>query len=71
MSGFLDALTHAPQITVGELLGERPLVVLAPHPDDETLGCGALIFDAASRGADCHIICVTDGSRSHPRAGGG
>ena len=68
MSGFLDALTHAPQITVGELLGERPLVVLAPHPDDETLGCGALIFDAASRGADCHIICVTDGSRSHPNS---
>ena len=68
MSGFLDALAHAPWVTVDALLADRPLVVLAPHPDDETLGCGALLFDAAGRGTDCHVICVTDGSRSHPNS---
>ncbi|CAM3277952.1 PIG-L family deacetylase [Paracoccus nototheniae] len=66
MSGFLDHTADAPQVTVAELLGDRPLVVLAPHPDDETLGCGALIHDAAALGCDCHVICVTDGAASHP-----
>ena len=42
-----------------------PIVVLAPHPDDESLGCGALLTHAfAQRGA--HVICMTDGSASHP-----
>lgn len=68
MSGFLDAITDAPMIKVADLLGSRPLVVLAPHPDDETLGCGALIFDAAASGTPCTVICVTDGSRSHPNS---
>ncbi|TGN37583.1 hypothetical protein E4L95_22635, partial [Paracoccus liaowanqingii] len=67
MSGFLDhvAATATP-VGVAALLGGRALVVLAPHPDDETLGCGALLFDAAARGTPCHVICVTDGARSHP-----
>jgi Uncharacterized proteins, LmbE homologs len=58
MSGFLDNL--GPPIGVADLLGGRPLAVLAPHPDDETLGCGALLFDAAAHGARCTVICVTD-----------
>ena len=66
MSGFLDAVAHTPRVSVETLLGGRPLAVLAPHPDDETLGCGALLFDAAARGSRCQVICVTDGSRSHP-----
>ncbi|MGN7871499.1 PIG-L deacetylase family protein [Paracoccus sp. 22332] len=68
MSGFLDNL--GPPIGVADLLGGRPLAVLAPHPDDETLGCGALLFDAAAHGARCTVICVTDGSRSHPKSRG-
>lgn len=66
MSGFLDAALDAPEIGVGDLLAARPLVILAPHPDDETLGCGALLFDAAARGNPCTVVCVTDGRRSHP-----
>jgi LmbE family N-acetylglucosaminyl deacetylase len=49
------------------LAGDAPLVVIAPHPDDESLGCGALLAHAfAGRGA--HVICVTDGSASHPNS---
>ena len=48
-----------------ELLGGAPIVVLAPHPDDESLGCGALL-QAAFAGQGAHVVCVTDGSRSHP-----
>lgn len=64
MSGFLAA--PMPWMSVPELLQGRPLVVIAPHPDDETLGCGALVFDAVAAGVATSVICVTDGSRSHP-----
>lgn len=43
-------------------------LVLAPHADDETLGCGALIADAAARGALAAIVVLTDGAGSHPHA---
>jgi LmbE family N-acetylglucosaminyl deacetylase len=41
-------------------------LVLAPHPDDETLGTGALIADAAARDALAGVVFVTDGAGSHP-----
>jgi N-acetylglucosamine malate deacetylase 1 len=46
------------------------LLVVAPHQDDETLGCGALIRRATGRGERVHVVFVTDGSaglRHHPR----
>ncbi len=47
------------------LTGAAPIVVLAPHSDDETLGCGGLLAYAfANDGA--HVICMTDSSASHP-----
>jgi len=70
MSGFLAHAARAPLVSVAGLLGDRPLVVLAPHPDDETLGCGALLWDAAAQGTPCHVICVTDGSKSHTASSG-
>lgn len=45
--------------------GREKLVVLAPHPDDESLGCGALLARAFA-GPGAHVICLTDGSASHP-----
>lgn len=41
-------------------------LVLAPHPDDETLGAGALIAHAAARGRLGGIVFLTDGTGSHP-----
>lgn len=40
--------------------GRRLLLVVA-HPDDETFGCGSLIADAASGGADVTVCCATRG----------
>lgn len=37
------------------------LTVVAPHPDDETLGCGGLIADARSLGIPVRVLSVTDG----------
>lgn len=48
------------------LKGRSDLTVLAPHPDDETLGCGNLLVEASALGVKCRIICVTDGTKSHP-----
>ncbi|OSP54374.1 PIG-L deacetylase family protein [Pseudoruegeria sp. SK021] len=44
--------------------GQHRIVVLAPHPDDESLACGTLLAQAFS-GAGGHVICMTDGSASH------
>ncbi len=44
-------------------------LVLAPHADDETLGCGALISDAASRNALAGVVILTDGAGSHSHDG--
>lgn len=47
-------------------LPDGPLLVVAPHPDDETLGCGGLIAAAMVRRLPTHVLFVTDGGASHP-----
>ncbi len=54
-------------ISATELAGDAPIVVLAPHPDDESLGCGNLLSAAFAHRGAC-VICMTDGSGSHPRS---
>ncbi len=49
-----------------DLDGIDRLVVLAAHPDDETLGAGGLVATAVRRGLDVQILCATDGEGSHP-----
>ncbi len=44
------------------------LVLVAPHPDDEVLGIGGLAKVWSDRGADVHVVAVTDGERSDPEA---
>ncbi len=43
------------------LSGSRVLV-LAPHPDDEVLGCGGALADLNARGAHVDVVLVTDGA---------
>ncbi|MET0811869.1 MAG: bifunctional PIG-L family deacetylase/class I SAM-dependent methyltransferase [Microbacterium sp.] len=42
------------------------LLVVAAHPDDETLGVGGSVHRAASQGTSISVIAVTDGEGSHP-----
>lgn len=41
------------------------LVVVAPHPDDETLGFGATMALLARRGIDVRVVSVSDGGAAH------
>jgi LmbE family N-acetylglucosaminyl deacetylase len=42
------------------------VVVLAPHPDDETLGAGGTLAAWAADGLPVLVVAVTDGEGSHP-----
>jgi LmbE family N-acetylglucosaminyl deacetylase len=55
-----------------DLLSNRHLrwLVMAPHPDDETLGAGALIAQASGEGRFAGLVYLTDGSGSHPTPSG-
>jgi LmbE family N-acetylglucosaminyl deacetylase len=44
---------------------ERSAIVFAPHPDDETLGCGGTIAAKRRLGAQVTIVEMTDGAASH------
>lgn len=46
-------------------IGVDSLLVVAPHPDDESIGCGGLIALARSKGVDVQIAFVTHGEASH------
>lgn len=47
-----------------DFLNARVLVV-APHPDDESLGCGGLVATLGELGRMVFVVFVTDGSASH------
>jgi LmbE family N-acetylglucosaminyl deacetylase len=42
----------------------RSCLVLAPHPDDETLGCGATIMRKLAAGTAVQVVIATDGRHS-------
>lgn len=43
-------------------------LVIAPHPDDETLGCGGTAALLLKMGLNVHFLFVSDGSMSHPNS---
>ncbi len=51
-----------------DIFGAAPLLVLAPHADDELLGCGGAIAEAGARGHAVFVAILTDGGMSHPRS---
>ncbi len=73
-SAFLALAEVLPFAQLATLLGDGGLLIVAPHPDDESLGCGGLIAAARAKGVDVRLIVVSDGvgshrgSRSHPPA---
>lgn len=54
----LDLVTRFPE-------GKRVLII-APHPDDEILGCAGLLQQLAELKRDIVLVAVTNGTQSHP-----
>jgi LmbE family N-acetylglucosaminyl deacetylase len=44
-----------------ETLVRGPVLVLSPHPDDETIGCGLLLAQMAREGRSTAVALATDG----------
>lgn len=53
-------------LSPAQLRAMGAVLVVAPHPDDESLGCGGLIARLCGAGVPVHIVAVSDGTQSHP-----
>ena len=51
-----------------DMIGKGTCVILAPHPDDESLGCGGLIATCVVAGRAPLVVVLTDGAASHPNS---
>jgi LmbE family N-acetylglucosaminyl deacetylase len=61
-----SALADVPKLRLERWVPEKSrVVVVAPHPDDEVLTCGALMCVHAQRSGPVLVIGVTDGEASH------
>ncbi|AWN46760.1 PIG-L family deacetylase [Methylobacterium terrae] len=65
---FLAAAEALPVRSLREIVPSGGIVVVAPHPDDESLGCGGLIAEACARGVPVRLVVVSDGVGSHPNS---
>jgi hypothetical protein len=50
-----------PIASIDTITNSGSVMVLAPHPDDESLGCGGLIAELAENGRPPVIVVMSDG----------
>ncbi len=65
---LLTAAAKAPKIDIETIAPEGTVLMVNPHPDDETFGCGLAMAAAAMKGRTIAIVLLTDGEGSHPDA---
>jgi LmbE family N-acetylglucosaminyl deacetylase len=53
---------------ITERTASRSALVLAPHPDDETIGCGATVARKAAAGTRVRVVIAADGGHPVRRA---
>jgi len=64
----LQAMRDLPVRDLDAIIGGGNVLILAPHPDDESLGCGGLIAACCAAGRPPCVLVLTDGVGSHPRS---
>jgi LmbE family N-acetylglucosaminyl deacetylase len=67
-SGILLANPAALPICNIHTIKRQRVLIVAPHPDDETLGCGGAISLLCRQGYDVNVLIVSDGTGSHPNS---
>ena len=66
MTPLMQTALTARAVAVTDLSGGGDVILLAPHPDDESLGCGGAIAALSDLGCAVQVIVITDGGHSHP-----
>ncbi len=64
----LFRMANLPLVGTTTVTEKRPILILAPHADDESLGCGGLIAQACAAGETVYVAILTDGTGSHPNS---
>jgi LmbE family N-acetylglucosaminyl deacetylase len=62
---FHRAWADFPLAGLDPIVGTGTCLILAPHPDDESLGCGGLIAACVAAGRLPLVVVLTDGAGSH------
>lgn len=65
---FLQKAKALPVRPLADVVRLGGIVILAPHPDDESIGCGGLIAEACRLAIACRVIFLSDGTGSHPNS---
>ncbi len=64
----IAAMESLPLRPAAAFAEHAPVLVLAPHPDDESLGCGGLVAALCAANHPPHVLITTDGAGSHPNS---
>lgn len=62
------AVSDLPILSIQSLLSFQRVAVIAPHPDDETLGCGGAIALLRQHHISVEVLVISDGTGSHPNS---
>lgn len=66
---WLHAFLQQPLSTLNlEKFQSKRIVIVAPHPDDEILGCGGLMQQLITLNCHLVIVAVSNGTQSHPHS---
>ena len=68
MTWTLQEATAAPLDPADTVAAWGATLVIAPHPDDESLGCGGAMALLRQRGIPVEVAVLTDGRASHPHS---
>ncbi len=67
-AGFFADIDAVPLLPPDTVRSWGKTLVVAPHPDDESLGCGGVIALLSRFGLPVSVLLVSDGTGSHPNS---